>query len=277
VTDEEKAAWNAKAPGNHTHDGLYQPKGNYQPAGNYAAEGHTHGGVYATVEQLAERLSVNQGVANVGKILVVGTDGKLTLTDMPEGGASGDVVGTLDESNNILLSGNLASGTYTLKYEHEDGTYTDIGTLVVGAIPEPEVIVNYIPISTDSSGAVYNGMGYKSKVRLKSDGVTESTDIGTPANCVITGYIPAISGDVIRTKNITFGGSSTGYISQFFVYDVSFTKLKNYAYGTAFTPTEENGIYTFTVPNDVSGVAYIRVQAQTLDDTSIVTVNQEIV
>lgn len=46
VTDAEKEAWNGKAPGNHTHDGLYQPKGNYQPAGNYAAEGHTHDAKY---------------------------------------------------------------------------------------------------------------------------------------------------------------------------------------------------------------------------------------
>ena len=75
----------------------------------------------------------NQGAANVGKILVVGTDGNLTLADMPEGGgASGDVIGTLDDSNNILLSGNLADGTYTLKYENVDGTYTEIGTLTVG-------------------------------------------------------------------------------------------------------------------------------------------------
>ena len=44
----------------------------------------------------------NQGTANVGKILVVGTDGNLTLIDIPEGGASGDVVGVLDEANNKI-------------------------------------------------------------------------------------------------------------------------------------------------------------------------------
>lgn len=76
----------------------------------------------------------NQGAANVGKILAVGTDGNLVLVDMPEGGASGDVIGTLDESNNILLTGNLADGTYTLKYENADGTFTEIGTLEVGVI-----------------------------------------------------------------------------------------------------------------------------------------------
>lgn len=58
VTDAEKAAWNAKAPGNHTHDGLYQPKGNYQPAGNYAAEGHTHDDLYVKKEELAGSWSI---------------------------------------------------------------------------------------------------------------------------------------------------------------------------------------------------------------------------
>lgn len=80
----------------------------------------------------------NQGASNVGKILVVGTDGNLTLMDMPEGGASGDVTGVFDESNNLLLSGNLPNGTYTLSYIDKDGNIVgDAGSLVVGAIPEP--------------------------------------------------------------------------------------------------------------------------------------------
>lgn len=95
-----------------------QPKGNYLTA---------H-------QDISGKLDKNQGASNVGKILVVGTDGNLTLTDMPQGGASGDVIGTIDESNNILLSGNLADGTYTIKYEMADGSTTNIGSLVVGEI-----------------------------------------------------------------------------------------------------------------------------------------------
>ena len=36
-------------------------------------------------EQIADYLPKNQGSSNVGKILVVGADGNLTLTDMPTG------------------------------------------------------------------------------------------------------------------------------------------------------------------------------------------------
>ena len=53
-------------------------------------------------------------------------------------GASGDVVGTLDENNNILLTGELPDGTYTVRYKNADGTYTDIGSIIVGEIPEED-------------------------------------------------------------------------------------------------------------------------------------------
>jgi hypothetical protein len=95
----------------------------------------------------------NQGAENVGKILVVGTDGNLILTDMPEG--SGDITGVLDDANNILLSGNLADGTYTLKYENEDGTYTEIGNLVVGIVTIP-IIWNEGKSCSYTVGSSYN-------------------------------------------------------------------------------------------------------------------------
>jgi ethanolamine utilization microcompartment shell protein EutS len=76
-----------------------------------------------------KKVDVQQGVANVGKILAIGSDGNIVLVDMPTGG--GDVSGFVDESNNIVLTGDLADGDYTLKYQNEDGSYTTIGTLVV--------------------------------------------------------------------------------------------------------------------------------------------------
>ena len=39
---------------------------------------------------------------------------------------SGNILGYVDENNSIVLNSNLASGTYTLKYENEDGTCIDI-------------------------------------------------------------------------------------------------------------------------------------------------------
>lgn len=39
----------------------------------------------------------------------------------------GSTEGYIDKNNNIILADNLDNGTYTLKYENEDGTYTTIG------------------------------------------------------------------------------------------------------------------------------------------------------
>lgn len=46
---------------------------------------------------------------------------------------SGDmaVYGIVDSDNNIIMTGTLESGTYTLKYMAEDGTTTDIGTFTM--------------------------------------------------------------------------------------------------------------------------------------------------
>lgn len=41
------------------------------------------------------------------------------------------VYGIVDDENNILLSGSLSKGTYTLKYLSEDGTATQIGTFTM--------------------------------------------------------------------------------------------------------------------------------------------------
>lgn len=55
------------------------------------------------------------------------------------------VYGYVDENNNIILSGNLADGTYALKFENEDGSYSDIGTLDVGSVVT-DLFTTYTPI-----------------------------------------------------------------------------------------------------------------------------------
>jgi hypothetical protein len=47
------------------------------------------------------------------------------------------VYGTVDGNNVVTLSGALPAGTYTLKYEHGDGTLTVIGSFTVGGEATP--------------------------------------------------------------------------------------------------------------------------------------------
>lgn len=121
VTDNEKLSWNEKADKATTL------------AGYGITDGATKEDFNGLSEEIANYLPKNQGAGNVGKILVVGTDGNLVLTEMPEGQV-GDVVGTIDENNNILLSGDIADGTYKLKYEYDDGDIREVGSIVISSI-----------------------------------------------------------------------------------------------------------------------------------------------
>lgn len=227
----------------------------------------------------------NQGSENVGKILVVGTDGNLTLTNMPEGGASGDVIGTLDESNNILLTGNLADGTYILKYENADGTYTEVGTLVVGEI-KPEAIINLAdPTSADWQE------GYRLSL---SSGSTSELEGHT-----VTNYIPCKMGDIVRVKGLAISNSDSGNGTSDSPKFIHFDSNKNRligAYGTSGTNSAQcygskvtvNGDiseYTIAIKNNgeqsaTDATAYIRfdgflLEGYTKNDV-VITINQEI-
>lgn len=239
-----------------------------------------------TAQVQAVCVAKNQGTANVGKILVVGTDGNLTLTNMPEGGASGDVTGVLDESNNILLSGNLVDGTYTLKYEMEDGSYATVGTLEVGAIPEPEPIKNLAePTSADWQE------GYRLSI---SSGTTSEL-----AGHTVTNYIPCKVGDVLRVKGLAISNTDTGSggssSPKIIWFDENKAKIigiygtiasgSAQCYGAQVSVDNDISTYTVAIANDgqqkaASNTAFIRLDGLLINGYSkedvIITINQEI-
>lgn len=142
-----------------------------------------------------------------------------------------------------------------------------------------ENYTNQIPISTDTSGAVYNGKGYKDEYQMNQG--TEQQNKTTD----VTGFIPCKAGDVIRFKNmpfnstvsnckLTFFDSSKSYINQALVssgwyMDTEFTGIK-----------DDAGNYVcFTlksVANFTTNMAYIRITAISITEESIVTVNEPI-
>ena len=63
------------------------------------------------------------------------------------------VFGTIDENNNIIITGDLTDGTYVFKYEGADGTYTDIGSLVVGGVVQYSITPTITNCTTASSNA----------------------------------------------------------------------------------------------------------------------------
>lgn len=221
------------------------------------------------------------------------------------------VFGRVDAENNIILTGALADGTYTLKYEDAEGNVTEIGTLVHDA--DAPTYVNQIPISTDTDGSIYNGVGYKEKTRGNSSGAPADLDNPDASNpAFFTGFIPCKQGDRIRLKNCyiyatgddvtaTYGGAPFGLRSG--LYDSSKAKIAVESWGNLcghstanmqdkfsdYTRVTENGapatgtdgrIYEFTVA--YAGAAYIRLVLAADRDNgytpgdAIVTVNEEI-
>ena len=64
------------------------------------------------------------------------------------------VLGYIDENNNIILVDDLADGTYVFKYEEIDGTYSVIGSLVVGGVVQYSITSTMTGCTAVSGNAV---------------------------------------------------------------------------------------------------------------------------
>ena len=189
------------------------------------------------------------------------------------------VFGRVDADNNIILSGDLADGTYTLKYEDAEGNLIEIGELDMGGITN----------LADPSSA-----DWLADKRLNSSGsVATQEHHGTGG--AVTNFIPCKAGDVIRVKNfdprLYYSNATTGDTGRSLAYFYASNKStiigKNIpADGNGWVNT--NGIWTYTVGTSLTAVSgsnsdirYARLtgiynSGLTAQDV-IITVNEEIV
>ena len=156
---------------------------------------------------------------------------------------------------------------------------------------------NWVPYSTESDGkTIYNGgLGYKNGYRVRSGGA--EAESGSSA---CTGFIPVKGGDVIRIKGwgrYTHPGSAANAINAANSNYSNIGQIGNSDYGifasggsaAAYNRTtiidNANGISSWVVPPDSTGVKYIRVSAFNNDynldgkvgEQLIVTINEEII
>lgn len=196
----------------------------------------------------------------------------------------GDVIGTLDENNNILLSGALADGTYLLKYENEDGTYTDIGSLVVNT--DATVIINLAePDETATGETAWTSGGWcnSSFIAGSSYAYRSATDGKITTNTIAVNY-----NDVVYVKGIEY---NTGTFPQLAVFDADGNYLKhNYvsamqntnSYISELTATDGGDYWSFknhgSNGHTDTGTRFIRIAGMPSGDISdiVITVNQEI-
>ena len=206
----------------------------------------------------------------------------------------------MDEDNNIILSG-VADGNYTLKFQYEDGTYSDPISVVVGDIPdtpdEPDVPVPSGNLADPTSA------DWLTDTRLATDYGYGKANAGS----IFTNYIPVQRGDVLRVKGLNLFGivnsqhaaigcytgtdktaDATGkYNSYNRLYVRTSIGSGSSSEGVKADVSVNDDVYTYTIlmrdgAQFGSGtVNYIRISAPLADgytaDDVIITINEEIV
>lgn len=155
----------------------------------------------------------------------------------------------------------------------------DAGELVTETTEVLPAYTNQIPLSVDASGAIYNGVGYKSDVLLNSSG-SEVSGSGT----FVSGFIPVKKGDIIRVKD-----TSSSAIDTSCVFTLTADKVGVANCGKTISDISKNALYgTITINGnmvtwDTSGIGYYFwngfswLRVTTTSANSVVTVNEEIV
>ena len=133
---------------------------------------------------------------------------------------------------------------------------------------------NMIPISTDASGNVYNGVGYKENTYLSSG--TEGSMSGSYA----TGFIPCKYGDTLYCKNLIMKtGQDAHRISLYDSNKTHITTLKTTS--TAYpgwTYGEDGNIASIRIAKsgNSENTGYLRLCCSYIGDDSVITVNEVI-
>lgn len=204
---------------------------------------------------------------------------------------------TSNESYNSTLSSTNSNDIKTI-FITMGGTDITDSVYVDGVITIPEVTgniiitattesneeetvgyTNLIPLSTTEmyGSTIFMGdngeVGYKTNARFNSN--LEHEDV---EGMCYTGYMALPGGDgqssgfIIRIKNIIIDGTRNAYLT---VLNVNGTPSKTWSNDELHAATDDNGIICCTIP--ANGMYAIRLSCGVIDDTSILTINEEII
>ena len=156
---------------------------------------------------------------------------------------------------------------------------TVTGDIVITAVAEEIVIVNQIPISTDSSGNLFVGAngeaGYKTDTRLSVSG-SERTQSGHET----TGFIPAKYADTIYLKNITITSATSEvmcfYDSNYAVLVGTYSEFVFGATSGGVVSKKVSDIALDSITTNADKIAFVRISANEINANSVITINQPI-
>ena len=157
-----------------------------------------------TAEQLAALKGKNGKDGSDGYTPIKGTD-YFTESDKAEMVASvieslggNPVFGYVDKNNNIIVQGNLADGSYSVKYEMEDGSTVDIGELELDSNVYYSVTNKLTNCANSNSAAeVIAGDSYSAEITAISGYELSSVTV------TMGGQTVNVSGGNINIANIT--------------------------------------------------------------------------
>mgnify|MGYP004506416937 CR=1 FL=1 len=222
-----------------------------------------------------------------GQVTAANVDNPANTTDLVQYGAfliaAQQIISQIPSVPDSLKNPNaltIKSGGTTTVYDGSVAKSVEItgaGDLVTKTSEILPAYTNQIPLSTDASGAVLNGVGYQSGTLNMSGAVATGTSF-------VSGFIRVKKGDVIRVKDPSSTSFSTGLVFAMYKSDKATgnnigryinTMQTSSAYGAVSISgnvltwnTSSIGYYFW---NDF---AYLRVTTNSAD--SIVTINQEI-
>ena len=182
----------------------------------------------------------------------------------------------------LYVDGSQVDNPYTFTQTVEETSYTvtayssgsdylksDVATLTVTVpayVPEPEPLVNLLPLATTEPGGstVYNSTGYKQRQTIISDPFSPSSS----SSYALTGWIPVSAGDTVYLYNFypASGTLRIGYSS-----DISGT---NKGVTSVQISKDSNGVFSYVVPSGYSFVRFSPSNNTGFTSSSVMTKNQ---
>ena len=146
-----------------------------------------------------------------------------------------------------------------------DEIKTTVDSVITTSGASIKVYTNYLLNAINTSGAIYNGIGYELDKRFRSSGV-EADSVGD----FVTGYIPVQAGDVLRMNDYVYIPSlafadNTGITHYYYcyIYDNNFNliKIASFSAVTEDYITQKNAVdgrITSLVFGINESIAYVR-------------------
>lgn len=168
------------------------------------------------------------------------------------------------------------------------------GKTVATAAKVTEYYTNQIPISVSPHGGIFNGVGYKSGFLSNHQSAANDANIKetTENPWYVTGLIPVRRGDIVRFQNIRMWNPdlATSKAQTYFVFyaeDFSYVVISSVYHGSSKPSASWSPVYADEAQNELiqvkiptvysSNIRYMRMCVSHMDETSIITVNEEII